>query len=92
MVERANGRRRPAADGDEPAAKSSGTGRRQMLPKFDKKTIALVYDFDGTLSPKPMQEYAFLPEIGADRGGVLGRDQRARQEAPRPIRSSPTCT
>jgi phosphoserine phosphatase len=37
-----------------PAAKSG----------FDKKTIALVYDFDGTLSPKPMQEYGFLPKIG----------------------------
>ena len=33
---------------------------------FDKKTIALVYDFDGTLSPKPMQEYTFLPKIGED--------------------------
>lgn len=33
---------------------------------FDKKTIALVYDFDGTLSPRPMQEYAFLPQIGVD--------------------------
>ncbi len=33
---------------------------------FDKKTIALVYDFDGTLCPRPMQEYAFLPKIGAN--------------------------
>ena len=33
---------------------------------FDKKTIALVYDFDGTLSPRPMQDYAFLPQIGID--------------------------
>jgi haloacid dehalogenase-like hydrolase len=33
---------------------------------FDKKTIALVYDFDGTLSPRPMQDYAFLPQIGED--------------------------
>ena len=39
---------------------------RSAQPKFDKKTIALVYDFDGTLSPKPMQEYAFLPKIDAD--------------------------
>jgi hypothetical protein len=35
-------------------------------PVFDKKTIALVYDFDGTLCPRPMQEYAFLPKIGAN--------------------------
>ncbi|MGI9406277.1 MAG: HAD family hydrolase [Hyphomicrobiaceae bacterium] len=33
---------------------------------FAKKTIALVYDFDGTLSPKPMQEYGFLPKIGEE--------------------------
>ncbi len=32
--------------------------------KYTKKTIALVYDFDGTLSPKPMQEYSFLPKLG----------------------------
>ncbi|MEZ5775061.1 MAG: HAD family hydrolase [Hyphomicrobiaceae bacterium] len=31
-----------------------------------KRTIALVYDFDGTLSPRPMQEYTFLPKIGED--------------------------
>ena len=33
-------------------------------PSYTKKTIALVYDFDGTLSPKPMQEYSFLPKLG----------------------------
>lgn len=32
--------------------------------RFDKKTIALVYDFDGTLCPQPMQEYTVLPELG----------------------------
>ena len=31
---------------------------------YNKKVIALVYDFDGTLSPKPMQEYTVLPKIG----------------------------
>jgi hypothetical protein len=40
--------------------------KRPAASKFDKKTIALVYDFDGTLTPKPMQEYAFLPTINSD--------------------------
>jgi hypothetical protein len=65
MVERANVRRR-AVEVGAPVADASAAGRRASAPKFEKKTIALVYDFDGTLSPRPMQEYAFLPEIGAD--------------------------
>ena len=31
---------------------------------FDKPTVALIYDFDGTLSPQNMQEYDFLKDIG----------------------------
>jgi 2-hydroxy-3-keto-5-methylthiopentenyl-1-phosphate phosphatase len=34
--------------------------------KFFQDTIAIVYDFDGTLSPQPMQEYTVLPKIGIE--------------------------
>ena len=29
-----------------------------------RSTLAIVYDFDGTLTPQPMQEYTVLPELG----------------------------
>lgn len=37
---------------------------RLSTPSFHRNTIAIVYDFDGTLSPQPMQEYTVLPKIG----------------------------
>ena len=47
-------------------AKSSSVPTAEKKAAFEKKTIALVYDFDGTLCPRPMQEYTFLPKIGED--------------------------
>ena len=49
-----------------PRARSKSRAPAKSKAAFDKKTIALVYDFDGTLSPRPMQDYAFLPQIGED--------------------------
>ena len=49
-----------------PAARKVRPPAPAAKPVFSKKTIALVYDFDGTLSPRPMQEYTFLPKIGED--------------------------
>lgn len=77
MAERAAGRGRDKAEAIEadtaparkPAlAKASRARGATPVAKsgFDKKTIALVYDFDGTLSPRPMQEYSFLPKLGID--------------------------
>jgi len=53
---------------------------KQPARAFDKKTIALVYDFDGTLSPKPMQEYAFLPTIGEDAADFWNESNRISAE------------
>ena len=38
--------------------------KKKKQNRFTRNTIAIVYDFDGTLSPQPMQEYTVLPKIG----------------------------
>ena len=39
---------------------------KKQRRSFKQNTLALVYDFDGTLCPKPMQEYTVLPKLGID--------------------------
>jgi hypothetical protein len=34
--------------------------------RFRHDTIALIYDFDGTLTPQPMQDYTVLPALGVE--------------------------
>ena len=91
MTERASGRHKEA---DEETAAHSGTsakskrGSKEKAPReaFDKKTIALVYDFDGTLSPKPMQEYSFLPQLGIDAAEFWAEcSQIAREQGADPL-------
>jgi phosphoserine phosphatase len=52
---------------------------------FFQNTIALVYDFDGTLSPQPMQEYTVLPKIGvepAEFWAMVNREARETESDP----------
>lgn len=70
---------------DPPAHRRSATKTRAPKPAprtrpFEKKVIALVYDFDGTLSPKPMQEYTFLPKIGEDPKAFWAESNRLAKE------------
>jgi 2-hydroxy-3-keto-5-methylthiopentenyl-1-phosphate phosphatase len=48
--------------------------------KFFQNTIAMVYDFDGTLSPQPMQEYTVLPKIGIDSKAFWDRVNKEAHE------------
>jgi hypothetical protein len=51
-----------------------------MAPRFFQSTIAVVYDFDGTLSPQPMQEYTVLPKIGVKPEEFWARVNRDARE------------
>ena len=56
-----------------------------MRKSFFQNTIALVYDFDGTLSPQPMQEYTVLPKIGiepAEFWAMVNREARETESDP----------
>jgi phosphoserine phosphatase len=92
MTERPLERRRKPAGNDEndaahptqppkpaPAARK-GKAVAPQRHHFEKKVIALVYDFDGTLSPKPMQEYTFLPKIGEDPKAFWAESNRLAKE------------
>ena len=47
-----------------------------VMERFFQSTIAVVYDFDGTLSPQPMQEYTVLPKIGVEPSTFWGQVNR----------------
>jgi phosphoserine phosphatase len=73
--------RAKSAAGKSTAGKSERSkGGAPAKGQYDKKTIALVYDFDGTLSPKPMQEYAFLPKLGVEAKEFWAESNRIAKE------------
>jgi hypothetical protein len=76
MTEQMTGRRGSIIE-DSPETKATA---RAAKARYAKKIIALVYDFDGTLSPKPMQEYTFLPKIGEDPKAFWGESNRLAEE------------
>ena len=89
MVERVTSKGKAAND-DAPVA-AGGTSRRAdkataaPKPGYDKKTIALVYDFDGTLSPQADAGIRLPAQDRHRPGGLLGREQpRSRRAARRP--------
>ncbi len=51
-----------------------------MANRFFQGTIAVVYDFDGTLSPQPMQEYTVLPKLGIPPNEFWARVNRDARE------------
>ncbi len=50
-------------------------------------TVAIAYDFDGTLSPGSMQEHSFIPEIGEEKSAFWARsnEEAARLGADRTL-------
>ena len=70
--------RRRAPAKDKPEAKPK--------PGFDKKTIALVYDFDGTLSPEADAGVRLPAEDRRRSGRLLGRDATGSPSSTRPTR------
>lgn len=54
----------PATPMDTTQTRQGDKGRGQP----PKPTLALAYDFDGTLAPGNMQEHAFMPTVSIDRG------------------------
>lgn len=86
--ERAPGRAKSAHSADKVTAPAPARGPAgvRAAPRFDRKTVALVYDFDGTLCPKPMQEYAFLPKLGIEPESFWRESNRiAREEKADPL-------
>ena len=45
-----------------------------------KPIVALIYDFDGTLSPGNMQEFGFIQAIGKDKAEFWSKNKELSEE------------
>ena len=54
--------------------------RKREVTIMSKPIVAMMYDFDRTLSPKDMQEYAFIPSLGMDSTTFWGKCKSAMKE------------
>jgi hypothetical protein len=61
-------------------AKARSVTLRHMRD-YPHRTIAIVYDFDGTLSPLSMQEYTVLPELGVEASDFWKEVKAATRES-----------
>ena len=50
-----------------------------------KPTVALIYDFDGTLSPGNMQEFGFIQAIGKDKNAFWQKNKELLQVHNNPL-------
>lgn len=50
------------------------------MPRSKRPVIALIYDFDGTLSPGNMQEFGFIQAIGKDKEDFWKRNRELSEE------------
>jgi hypothetical protein len=62
--------------------------RRRLRPRRDPPIIAVCYDFDGTLSPRNMQEYDYIPKLRlSSRKFWREAQERAREQGADEIHS-----
>ena len=69
--------------------KNRPAAQARPRPRQDPPIIAVCYDFDGTLSPRNMQEYDYIPKLRLSSRKFWRRRRRPGNRAP--TRSTPTC-
>ena len=83
MVERTSEPQATGAEAGDAAEDPGRPAKAGAKAQFDKKTIALVYDFDGTLSPRPCRSTPSCPRSARTPKAFWAEANRAREGARR---------